>query len=69
MMAAKSFTERKALSHMDYRSTHAVGRRRDPRDGPRAPRPATTDRPATGPNMTEMIHRELFSDYRPTGPK
>jgi len=54
---------------MDYRSTHAVGGRRDPRDGPRAPRPATTDRPATGPNMTEMIHRELFSDYRPTGPK
>lgn len=55
---------------MDYRSTHAVDRRRDPRERQRAARPATADRIVTGPNMTEVIHRELFSDYRPTaGPR
>lgn len=55
---------------MDYRSTHAVDRRRDPRERQWSPCPVTADRADTGPNMTEEIHGELFPDYKPTtGPR
>ena len=52
---------------MNYRSTHAVDRRRDPRERQRAAGPATADRVFTGPNMTEVIHRALFSDWPTAG--
>ncbi len=46
---------------MNHRSTSA-------HRGPlrNTPAPARGPQPLpTGPNMTETIHRELFSDYRP----
>ncbi|KLL95734.1 hypothetical protein NJ76_23325 [Rhodococcus sp. IITR03] len=68
-MPLTSFTEQKAGWHMDYRSTDASDRRRDLREARRRPGPAT-EQTATGANMTDAIHRRLFSDYTPTaGPR
>jgi len=54
---------------MDYRSTDASDRRRDPRDPRRRP-DSTAEQTAPGPNMTDAIHRRLFSDYTPAaGPR
>ena len=68
-MPLTSFTEQKAGWHMDYRSTDASDRHCDPRE-PRRRRDPTAEQTATGPNMTDAMHRRLFSDYTPTaGPR
>lgn len=50
---------------MDYRNNRGCDRRRDLRAQQPAPRVVVSER-LVGPDMTESIHRELFSDYRAT---
>ncbi len=52
---------------MDYRSTRGNDGHTPREDSRRRPpQPITDERPAPGPNTTEMIHRALFSDYDST---